>query len=71
MFTNNDSGESSGTRFFYWFTIVATVGLFGVAAFSPAPKAATVAPVAAKVVQTTAPSPTIETVTVVAKRLAS
>jgi len=71
MNTNYESGESQGTRFFYWATIVATVGLFGLAAFSPAPKPVVQAPASAQVVQSAAPQPMIETVTVTAKRLAS
>lgn len=69
MFTNKDTAETRGTQFLYWAVLVASVGLFGIAAFSPAPQAAVPAPT--KVVQLTAPDQTIETVTVVAKRRAS
>ncbi len=70
MFTKSEANEPRGTQFFYWAIIVASVGLFAVAALSPAPQE-TAAPAPIKVVQTAAPSSAIETVTVVGKRLPS
>lgn len=70
MFTHTET-ETSSTRFFYWAVIIATVGMFGFSALSLSSHAAVPASTPAKTVQTTAVDPSIETVTVVAKRLAS
>ena len=72
MFTNTETETESGsTRFFYWAVVIATVGMFGFSALSWSSHAAVPANVPAKTVQTTVADPSIETVTVVAKRLAS